>query len=110
MLDNKEIMELVRKSVEKEILELKEGQKPFDYSQEALEIKALEDKITPLANRQINKKPMFDEYQNKIDSLYSSLNEIEEILNPVEEVIEVEDEDIVEDIENEDIEEVDVEQ
>lgn len=52
-----------------EIERLKEEQKPFDYSNEQEEIKSLEDKIQPLVERQMKKKPMFDEYQDRINEL-----------------------------------------
>lgn len=64
-----------------EIERLKEAQVPFDYSVEQKEIKSLEEKIQPLVDRQMKKKPMFDEYESRITELekvLSVLSEFEE--------------------------------
>lgn len=84
----------MKDKIKLEIERLKVEQKPFDYSAEQVEIKSLEDKIQPLLDRQMKKKPMYDEYQVRI-------KELEDVLSVLEQFEDVEIEDIPEDGEEE---------
>ncbi|CAM3608294.1 hypothetical protein ERUR111494_02605 [Erysipelothrix urinaevulpis] len=67
--------------IDKEIERLEIEKEPFSYRAEELAIKKLEEEMQPLIERQLKKRPLYEEYTNKITELKNTKKTLETLVN-----------------------------